>query len=103
MNYALFAPENTASVLADTTSQPLELGNGDKKGRTVMVTNASQDFVAYIQFGSENTVVATVAQGIPILPATSQLFRVKPAFTWVAAITPTGTARISFTDGNGDV
>lgn len=66
--------------------------------RSLRIYNAGT-VAAFIQCGADNTVVATVATGIPIAPGSVELIGC-PGL-WVAAITSSGTATMYFTPGSG--
>lgn len=115
--------QSTVSLAATSTSGNVALGGsatttqGALQTVQVVVTSASTTnglsggtaaSIAYIRFGTANTVAATAPNGatpgsIPILPGSIQTFTVPVGYyTHVAAITPaTGGALLFFTQGYG--
>jgi hypothetical protein len=92
----VFRPTSTVSINANTITASIALAGS---GRNVRVSNSGLTAV-FLAFGG-STVTATVATGLPIQPGTSEVFDYSGANTYVAAITESGTSRISVTRGDG--
>ena len=92
-----FKPSGTALIAATVASGFIPLvGGGDE----VLVTNIGTT-VAFVAFGTDNTVVATVTTGIPVLPGAKVLLSVGPLITTAAVIMGSLTATVYFTRGSG--
>jgi len=94
-----FSPADTATlaVTETTASVALPAGAGDQ----IMITSAPSGSLAFIRVG-DSTVVATEANGTPILPTAAYIFTIDPNATHVAGIAATGnTATLYVTRGNG--
>jgi hypothetical protein len=91
-----FQPAATVSLTAGTASSNIQLAGG---GECVLVTNATSA-LAYIRFGSDPTVQATVID-TPVLPASRILLRCGPLVTYCAAILSSGSGAVLFTRGDG--
>jgi hypothetical protein len=95
-----FRPTGTASLslaTANASANVQLVGGGD----TVVVTNSS-NVLAYVKFGSDQTVTATVAD-MPILPSSRAILQVNLLINYAAAIAPSGTGSILFSRGDGSV
>lgn len=99
--YPSFAPSGQAGLLVSTTSARVAIAAPGAGTTVVMLTNIGP-YTAFIVLG-DNTVVATVASGTPILPmggtAGGQIFLTVGANTNVAAITATGNTELRITGG----
>lgn len=115
--------QSTVSLAATSTSANVALGGsmttsqGAVQTVQIIVTSPATTnglsggtaaSIAYIRFGTDNTVAATAPNGatpgsIPILPGSIQTFTIPVNInTHVAAITPaTGGATLFFTQGYG--
>lgn len=56
---------------------------------------------AWINFGPDNTVTATIAAGMPIGPGAIEIITPPVGATYVAAIAAAATGKIHFTPGSG--
>lgn len=106
MSVSLFWPGATSTINATTTTSSIALARTG--GKVVRLANVGSVAV-FIAFG-DNTVTATVANGMPILPGTVELFAMaqiragsSTSPTYFAAITESSTARISATVGEGEL
>lgn len=90
------SPTSTVNINVSASSQNglVRNGSGD-----FLVTNLGTATV-WIDFGTDNTVVAAVATGMPI-PAGSVQVVHRPGPVYVAAIAAGSTGLISFTPGDG--
>lgn len=93
-----FRPTGTVGVSVGSTSSNTALSGG---GDSVVVTNATSA-LAYVRFGSDPTVVATVAD-MPILPSSRLILSVNSLITFAAAISPLGSGTMLFSRGDGSV
>jgi hypothetical protein len=56
---------------------------------------------AWFNFGTDSTVAATTAAGIPVGPGVTEVYTVPKNPLWVAAIAAGSTGKIYFTPGSG--
>jgi hypothetical protein len=91
-----FRPTGTISVSVGSVSANARLSGG---GDSIVVTNTTTA-LAYIRFGSDSTVAASIAD-MPILPTSRLLLSVNSLISYAAAISPSGSGTILFTRGDG--
>lgn len=103
-----FQHQGTVNVAASTTSANVQLpstsnsalGFQSHEGDTVLVFNASGN-LAFVEFGSDNTVTASVTASYPVPPNSTRLVGVGPYVKWAAAILASATGTIYFSRGKG--
>lgn len=86
----------TVNLAAGVTSGNIAL---EPNASAVRVMNTGAG-LAHIHFGYDNTVVATTATSMPLAAGATEVFT-KGAASYVAAITPSGSATLYFTAGEG--
>lgn len=91
-----FHPVATVSVSSGTVSANVLLAG---RGDAVLVTNPTAS-LAYVSFGSDSTIQATVAD-MPVLPNSRVLLSAGPFVTYVASLLASGSGSILFTRGRG--
>lgn len=91
-----FRPTGTSSVSVGSVSANSSLLGG---GDSVVVTNTTSA-LAYIRFGSDPTVTASVAD-MPILASSRLILSVNSLISYAAAISPSGSGPILFSRGDG--
>lgn len=85
-------------MAASTVSANVKLaGNGD----AVLVTNPTAS-LAYIRFGSDPTIQATIAD-TPLLPNSKILLRCGHLVSYCATILDSGSGQVMFTRGDGSI
>ncbi len=87
----------TTSLSATSTTGNAALPT--KNSNQIVVTNLGPD-LAYIAFGTDNTVTATTGS-YPLLPGTQIAVTINPTLLYGAAITASTTATIKFTAADG--
>ncbi len=93
-----FRPTGTSSVSTSNVSANVPLAGG---GDSVVVTNPSSR-LAYVRFGADPSLVATVSD-MPILPNSHVILSVNSLITYGAAFAPSGTGSILFSRGDGSI
>ena len=93
-----FRPTNTISVSVGSVSANAPLSGG---GDSVVVTNTTNS-LAYVRFGSDQTVMATT-EDMPILPSSRLILSVNSLIFYAAAISPSGSGGILFSRGDGSI
>lgn len=93
-----FRPTGTVNVTAGSTSVNVPLSGG---GDSVVVTNIT-NAVAYIKFGSDNAITASIVD-MPILPNSKLILSINRLITYAAAVIPSGTGSIMFSRGDGSI
>lgn len=93
-----FRPTGTTSLAAGAISSNIPLVGG---GDTVVVTNASAS-LAFVRFGSDSGVVATVAD-LPVLANSRVIVSINSLIGYGAAVVPAGSGTIYFSRGDGAV
>ena len=91
-----FQPSATVAIASSTSSANVQLAGG---GESVLITNPTTS-LAYIRFGSDPTVLATVAD-TPILPNSRMLFRCGPLVSYCAVVLGSGSGTVMLTHGDG--
>jgi hypothetical protein len=91
-----FRPTGTASVSATTVSANTSLTGG---GDSVVVTNTTGS-IAYVRFGSDASVAATVVD-MPVLPNAHVMLGVNFLIRYAAVTLATGSGTVLFTRGDG--
>lgn len=91
-----FTAGPTVSRTVTGTTAQVALG---KPTNQVRVVSASGGTIAFIKFGSDSTVTASVTD-LPILPGAIEVFSIATTQTNVAAIGTSGTT-LYFTSGEG--
>jgi hypothetical protein len=91
-----FRPTGTVSLAATTTSASVALAGG---GDSMVVTNISAS-LAYVRFGADPSVAATVAD-MPVLPNAHVMLGVNSLIGNAAAILASGSGTVLFTRGDG--
>jgi hypothetical protein len=94
-----FRPAGTVTVACGTSSVN---GSLIGAGEAVLVFNATSS-VAFITFGTDLTVVATVAAGTPIPPGARLLVHAGEYALTCAAVLASGSGNLYFTRGDGTV
>jgi hypothetical protein len=93
-----FRPVGTMSIAASAASSNAALAPG---GDTVVVTNASGS-LAFVRFGADATVVASVAD-MPVLSNSKIVLSINSLISYAAAIIPSGSGTIMFSRGEGSI
>jgi hypothetical protein len=93
-----FRPTGTVSVSASGVSANVRLSGG---GDSIVVTNTSNG-LAYVRFGSDQTISATTSD-MPILANDRLILSVNSLINYVSAISPSGSGIILFSRGDGSV
>jgi len=103
---AAFFPQATVNIAATTISQnvalpattlgPYQTADGD----SVLIYNSGAT-IAFVEFGGNNSVVASPLLSMPIPPGMSRLIGCGQYVSFVAAIMLTGTGTIYFSRGKG--
>ncbi len=91
-----FRPTGTISVSVGSVSANAPLSGG---GDSVVVTNTTSA-LAYVRFGSDQTVTASTAD-MPILAGSRLILSVNSLISYAAAISPSGSGTILFSRGDG--
>ncbi|MGH3635890.1 MAG: hypothetical protein ACREFY_01365 [Acetobacteraceae bacterium] len=91
-----FRPAGTVSLAATTSSASVALAGG---GETVVVTNTTTA-LAFVRFGADPSVTATVAD-MPVLAGARVMLAANPLITHAAAVLATGSGNVLFTRGDG--
>jgi hypothetical protein len=91
-----FRPTGTILASATTGSRYVALAGG---GDSVVVTNTTGS-LAYVRFGSDANVVATVAD-MPVLPNSRVMLGVNSIIGYAAVVLATGAGSVLFTRGDG--
>jgi hypothetical protein len=89
-------PVATVAMASGIVSTNVQLAGG---GETILITNPTTS-LAYVRFGSDSTVQATITD-TPLLPNSRILLRCGPMVTYCAAILSSGNGSIMFTRGDG--
>ncbi len=105
---AAFFPQATVNIAATTTSQnvalpPTTIGPYQTAGGDALLVYNSGTTVACVEFGSDNTGVATTAKSFPVPPGWNRLVGAGQYVTYAAAILASGTGTIYFSRGTGHV
>jgi hypothetical protein len=91
-----FRPTGTISVsVGSVTANALLSGGGD----SIVVTNTTTA-LAYVRFGSDATVTASIAD-MPILAGSKLILSINSLISYAAAISPSGSGSILFSRGDG--
>jgi hypothetical protein len=93
-----FRPTGTISVSASSVSASARLSGG---GDSVVVTNTSTG-LAYIRFGSDQSVIAATSD-MPILANSRLILSVNSLISCAAVILPSGSGAILFSRGDGSI
>lgn len=93
-----FRPTGGAAVNIDVASTTANVALTLANQQRVMNNGTA---TAWIKFGADNTVTATLAAGIPVGPGVTEVFTPPPGTTYVAAIAAASTGKIYFTPGIG--
>ncbi len=93
-----FRPTGTVSITSGVTSANTALAGG---GDTVVVTNPSST-LAYVRFGSDPSVAASIAD-MPVLPNSRLILSVNSLITYAAAVMQSGSGNIMFSRGDGSI
>jgi hypothetical protein len=91
-----FRPTDTVSVSVGNVSANIYLLGG---GDSVVVTNTT-GALAYIRFGSDSTVTASISD-MPILAGSRLILSVNSLISYAAAISPSGSGSVLFSRGDG--
>ena len=91
-----FRPTGTVSVSVGNVSTNVSLSGG---GDSVVVTNTTTA-LAYVRFGSDPTVTASISD-MPVLPASRLILSVNSLISYAAAISSSGTGSVLFSRGDG--
>jgi hypothetical protein len=92
-----FRPTGTVMLAATATSSNLPLVGG---GDSVVVTNTTAA-IAYVRFGSDNTVTATAAVDMPVLPNARVMLGVNSLITYAAVVLASGAGNVLLSRGDG--
>jgi hypothetical protein len=93
-----FRPTGTVSLSISNVSVNAPLVGG---GDSVVVTNPS-NALAYIGFGADSTVVASMSD-MPVLAGGRVILSVNSLITHAAAVAPSGSGSVLFSRGDGSV
>ena len=91
-----FRPTGTVSLAASTTSASASLAGG---GDSIVVTNLAAS-LAYVRFGADPSVAATVAD-MPVLPNARVMLGVNSLIGYAAAVLTSGSGTVLLTRGDG--
>lgn len=91
-----FRPTGTVTLPVGPVSANVALSGG---GDSVVVTNTTS-YLAYIRFGSDPTVSASMTD-MPILAASNMILSVNSLISYAAAVLPSGSGDILFSRGDG--
>ncbi len=91
-----FRPTGTVTLPVGSVSANIPLPGG---GDSVVVTNTASG-LAYIRFGSDPTVSASIAD-MPILAGSRMILSANSLITHAAAVLPSGSGNILFSRGDG--
>lgn len=91
-----FRPTGTVSLAAATTSAAVLLAGG---GDSIVVTNTSSS-LAYVRFGADVSVTASVAD-MPVLANDKVTLSVSSLVSYAAAVLAAGNGTVLFTRGDG--
>lgn len=91
-----FRPTGTVSVPVGAASANVLLSGG---GDSVVVTNTTTS-LAYVRFGSDQSVVAS-ASDMPILSGSKLILSVNSLISYAAAMSPSGSGTVLFSRGDG--
>lgn len=94
-----FNPGSTVSRAVTTASSNVALP--DEAKEQIMLSTLPGDSLCFIKFGVDSSVTAALTD-TPILPGAAYIFTLNPRITYVAAITPSGTATLYATIGRGE-
>jgi hypothetical protein len=81
--------------VGSVTANALLSGGGD----SIVVTNTTTA-LAYVRFGSDATVTASIAD-MPILAGSKLILSINSLISYAAAISPSGSGSILFSRGDG--
>jgi hypothetical protein len=93
-----FRPTGTVSISVGGASANTPLSGG---GDSVVVTNTTTG-VAYIRFGSDPTVTASMAD-MPVLGGSRLILSINSLISYAAAISPSGSGVLLFSRGDGSI
>ncbi len=93
-----FRPTGTVSVSVSALSANVPLSGG---GDSIVVTNTTTS-LAYIRFGSDPTVAASISD-MPILGGDRLILSINSLISYAAAISPSGSGSILFSRGDGSI
>lgn len=93
-----FRPTGDATVNIDVGAASANVALTDAPQQRVMNNGTA---TAWIKFGADNTVAATIAAGMPVGPGTALVVTVPTGAAYVAAIAAGATGKIHFTPGAG--
>ena len=91
-----FRSTGTVSLAAGVTSVSIQLSGG---GDSVVVTNTSGS-VAYVRFGADPSVTASVGD-MPVLPGTRVILAINSLISFAAGLLASGNGTVLFTRGDG--
>jgi hypothetical protein len=91
-----FQPIATVTLACGTVSANIQLMAG---GESLLVTNSTSS-LAFVRFGSDNTVAATTSD-TPILPNSKILLRCGYFVSYCAAVLGSGSGSMMITRGDG--
>ena len=91
-----FRPTGTVSLAAGTTSTSVSLLGG---GDSIVVTNLAAS-LAYVRFGADPSVAATLAD-MPVLPNARVMLGVNSLIGYAAAMVVSGSGTVLMTRGDG--
>jgi hypothetical protein len=91
-----FRPTGTVLLNAGTSSAAVPLAGG---GDSVVVTNTSAS-LAYVRFGSDPSVSASIAD-MPIMANARMMLSVNSLVSYAAAVLAAGSGTVLFTRGDG--
>jgi hypothetical protein len=96
-----FAPRPGATVNIDvaSTTANVQVTTEAVPCQVRVMNNGTA--TAWIRFGTDNTVAATLAASVPVGPNGTEVFTTKGGPVWVAAIAAGSTGKIYFTPGVG--
>jgi hypothetical protein len=101
--YTAWAPIGRAALSAGATTGNVQLGGG----AVAYVCNDSATVDAFLAFGTDNTVAATVAGSYRLRAGVCKSFELNPVpgtfYSWLAGITTSGTASLYVETGIGSV
>jgi hypothetical protein len=93
-----FQPVASVLLASSTVSANIQLAGS---GEVLLITNATAS-LAYVRFGSDSTVQATIAD-TPILSNSKILLRCGPLVSYCATVLSAGSGPVIITRGDGSI
>lgn len=95
-----FSPSSsTVNINVAAASANVLVTNADGEEQIRVMNNGTA--TVWVAFGTDNTIVATVAGSMPVGPGTCQVLTRGRGPVWAAAIAAGATGKVYFTPGEG--